>query len=224
MMVLLFLAIAGASRRTCPTSTVFVLSGITLKPQCRERERKMPKISRKAANRLFHVAIVLAVVIGFVNAWNVQPHVWLTYQVQSSGAAPVRVERCGDDDAREYLYRDGPDGTRFNIDLCFKAVEKNRLKFIPYSTDEDGVSWIELKNSPQIGSYTRSVARSFNFPEADRASALALWQKERLRARVEKMGEFAITLAVMSVLGYAALWIARRFLGASLIKQGSARA
>ncbi|MEN3291516.1 MAG: hypothetical protein V7642_769 [Burkholderiales bacterium] len=181
----------------------------------------MPKISRETAKRLFYVSIVLAVVIGFVNAWNVQPHVWLTYQVQAPGAAPVRVERCGDDDPREYFYRDGPDGTRFNIDLCFKAVEKNRLKFIPYSTDEDGVAWIELKNSPQIGSYTRSVARAFSFPEADRAGALALWQKERLRARIEKTGEFAITLAVLSVLGCAALWFARRLLRSAPGKQGS---
>jgi hypothetical protein len=184
----------------------------------------MPKISREAVRRLFHVAIALAAVIGFVNAWNVQPHVWLTYQVQSPGAAPVRVERCGDDDRREYFYRDGPDGTQFNIDLCFKAVEKNRLKFIPYSTDEDGASWIELQNSPQILSYTRSVARSFSFPEADHAAALTLWQKERLRARIEKMVESAIAVAVLSALGYAALRIARRFLRTASAGQSSVSA
>lgn len=173
----------------------------------------MPKISRKAANRLFHVAIVLAVVIGFVNAWNVQPHVWLTYQVQSSGAAPVRVERCGDDDPREYFYRVGPDGRYFNIDLCFKAVEKNSLKFIPYSTDEDGTSWIEVKNSPQVRAYTRTVARSFVFPQADQSAAHALWQKEKWRVRTESVAQLAIVVISLGLLCWLFGWIARRFAG-----------
>jgi hypothetical protein len=173
----------------------------------------MPRNLSQAARRLFQLALIVAVAIGIVNAWNVEPHVWLTYQVQSPGSMPVKVGRCGDDDAREYLYRDGPGGTHFNIDLCFKAVQKNRLKFIPYATDEEGTSWIELKNSPQVSSYTRAVARSFTFPQADHAAALALWQKEKWRARFERLGEFAIGVAVFGLLCFVVAWIARRLLG-----------
>jgi hypothetical protein len=173
----------------------------------------MPRNLSQAARRLFQLALIVAVAIGIVKAWNVEPHVWLTYQIQSPGSMPVKVGRCGDDDAREYLYRDGPGGTHFNIDLCFKAVQKNRLKFIPYAPDEEGTSWIELKNSPQVSSYTRAVARSFTFPQADHAAALALWQKEKSRARFERLGEFAIGVAVFGLLCFVVAWIARRLLG-----------
>lgn len=173
----------------------------------------MPRNLREGARRLLLVALMLAAGIGIGNAWNAEPNVWLTYQVQSPGAAPVRVERCGDDDTREYFYRDGPDGTYFNIDLCFKAVQKNDLKFIPYATDEDGTSWIELKNSPQVGSYTRAVARSFDVPQADRGAAFALWQKAKWRTRFESLGQLAIGLVAFWLFCSLLAWIARRFLG-----------
>jgi hypothetical protein len=150
----------------------------------------------KRARTLILAGLALMVVVGTVNAWKTEPHVWLTYQVQSPGKAPVRVERCGDDDPREYFYRVGPDGRYFNIDLCFKAVEKNSLKFIPYSTDEDGTSWIEVKNSPQVRAYTRTAARSFVFPQADQSAAHALWHRKRCATRYCRDLARAVVLAV----------------------------
>lgn len=167
----------------------------------------------KRARTLILAGLALMVVVGTVNAWKTEPHVWLTYQVQSPGKAPVRVERCGDDDPREYFYRVGPDGRYFNIDLCFKAVEKNSLKFIPYSTDEDGTSWIEVKNSPQVRAYTRTVARSFVFPQADQSAAHALWQKEKWRVRTESVAQLAIVVISLGLLCWLFGWIARRFTG-----------
>jgi hypothetical protein len=170
----------------------------------------MPKHFSEWATRLFQVVLAVVAIAGLVNAWNAKPNVWLTYQLQAPGALPVRVERCGEDDVREYFYRDGPDGTQFNIDLCFKAVQKNHLKFIPYATDEDGKSWIELRNSPQVGAYTRTVAHAFVFPTADQRAALSVWQQERRRLQMEKLKELAISLIVLSVAGLLAGWIIRR--------------
>jgi hypothetical protein len=178
----------------------------------------MPRNFSEWAKRIFQVVLAVAAIAGIVDAWNSDPHVWLTYQIQAPGALPAKVERCGDDDVREYFYRDGPDGTRFNIDLCFKTVQKNRLKFIPYATDEDGISWIELKNSPQVGAHTRAVARAFVVPQEDYDAALALWHKGKQQARLERLAEVAVSLAVFCMLGILAGWILRKLLNGALRK------
>ncbi len=162
----------------------------------------MPANTFQWARRLFRGAFAMAAIIGIVLAWNAEPHVRLIYQIQSPGGAPVLVDRCGKDDVSEHLYRVGPQGKQFNIDLCFQTIQKDRLTFIPYVTDEDGVSWIELKNSPQVASYTRAVARSFTLPQHDCETALELWDKAKRQARIESLTELAIQLAVFWLCAY----------------------
>jgi hypothetical protein len=160
--------------------------------------------------KLFRLGLGIAVLVGLINAWFAVPNVWLTYQVQSPGAAPVRVTQCGEDDVREYFYRRTADGAFFNIDLCFLAVDNKQLKFIPYATDTDGLSWIELKHSPQVGAYTRSVARSFTIPQADYPAALATWRKAKWQARLESLGKFALGCGAAAALFLFAAWLMRK--------------
>jgi hypothetical protein len=171
----------------------------------------MPRKLFERASRLFQVVFAIAAITGIIMAWNAEPRVRLTYQVQSPGAVPVMVERCGNDDAREYLYRNGPDGTQFSIDLCFKAVRKNDLNFIPYATDEDGMSWIELTNSAQVAAYTKTVGRSFTLPATDNKALLELWRKGKWQARVERLAQLAARLFVFGAVCYLLLWLARRY-------------
>jgi hypothetical protein len=160
--------------------------------------------------KLVRLVLGVAILAGIINAWFAVPNVWLTYQVQSPGAAPVRVAQCGEDDVREYFYRRMADSALINIDLCFLAVENRQLKFIPYATDADGPSWIELKHSPQVGAYTRSVARSFTIPPADYPEALDAWRKARWQARLESLGKFALGCSVAAALWMSAGWLMRK--------------
>jgi hypothetical protein len=175
--------------------------------------KKMPTHLSALARPLFLAAITIAMVAGIVNAWNAEPHLWLTYQLQAPGSKAVKVERCGDDDPREYFYRESPDGRYFNIELCLKTVQKSQLKFIPYAIDADGTSWIELNNSPQVGLYTRSVARSFALPEADQRVVQAQWEKEKWRARFGSLGRLVAGMFAFGLLCWASAWVARRFFG-----------
>jgi hypothetical protein len=162
------------------------------------------------ARKLFLLGLGIAVLVGIINAWYAPPNVWLTYQVQSPGASPVRVERCGEDDVREYFYRGAADGVFFNVDLCFLAVGNRQLKFIPYATDADGPSWIELKHSPQVRAYTRSVARSFAIPQSDYPAALEAWRKAKWQARLEGLARFAFGCGVAAGLYLFAAWLMRK--------------
>lgn len=164
----------------------------------------------KGIRKLFLLGLGIALCIGVINAWRAAPNVWLTYQVQSPGAAPVRVERCGDDDVREYFYRAAADGAFFNVDLCFLAVENKHLKFIPYATDADGPSWIELKHSPQVRAYTHSVARSFTIPQSDYPAALEAWREAKSQARMESFGKFTLGCGAAAGLFLFAGWLMRR--------------
>jgi hypothetical protein len=174
-----------------------------------------PQLS-KGSGKLFRLGLGIAIAAGLINAWFAVPNVWLTYQVQSPGAAPVRVSQCGEDDVREYFYRRMADGVFFNIDLCFLAVENRQLKFIPYATDVDGPSWIELKHSPQVGAYTRSVARSFTIPPADFPAALEAWHKARWQARLIGVVKFALGCGVAAALFQLAAWLMRRPWGVAM--------
>lgn len=173
----------------------------------------MPTNTFRWARRLFQVAFAIAAIVGTILAWNREPHVRLIYQIQSPGGTPVLVDRCGKDDVSEYLYRVGPEGKQFNIDLCFQTMQRDRLNFIPYAADEEGVSWIELKNSPQVAAYTRAVARSFTLPQHDSEAALERWRKAKRQERFENLVELAVQLAVFWLCAYLTGRGIRRFYG-----------
>ncbi|RJF96967.1 hypothetical protein D3870_21670 [Noviherbaspirillum cavernae] len=163
-----------------------------------------------AFRTIFLLAFTIALIAGSINAWNAVPQVWLVYQVQSPGAAPLKVEHCDRDAAREYSYREGPDGARFNIELCFRAIRIGELKFIPYLTSRDEVAWIEFKGSPQVAAYTRTVARSFALSQADVESALGQWRRQQREARMDGFVQLAVTLLLFAACGSLLLWLAHR--------------
>ncbi len=181
----------------------------------------MPANTFRWAKRLFQIAFAIAAIVGLIQVWNEEPHVRLSYQVQTPGGTPVLVEHCGKDDVREYLYRLGPEGKQFNIDLCFQAMQNDRLNFIPYMTDEDGVSWIESKNSPQVVFYTRTVARTFTLPQRDRETALELWRKAKRQASIESLAALAGQLAVFWLCAYLIGRGIRRFYRSASGQAGS---
>lgn len=172
----------------------------------------MPRNVYDIGRNLFLIAFAIAVLASFVVAWNAEPNARLTYQIQSPGAAAVLVDRCGADDAREYFYRRGPQGKWFNIDLCFKVVSRNQVKFIPYASEEDGLSWIEFKYSPQVDVYTKTVARNFTLPLTDHAAALDIWHAAKRQARLARLAELAARLALVGVACWLAVWLGRRTL------------
>lgn len=62
-----------------------------------------------------------------------EPHVSLTYAVQSYGAMPTPAETCDSKDASKYITAVAPGGERVSVTLCFVADRaENGSYLIPY--------------------------------------------------------------------------------------------
>ena len=143
-----------------------------------------------------------------------EPYAQLHYSINGLGAAPVRVEKCGDDDGYHYMSTDDGKGNFVRVTLCFKAFKSDSgERLIPYARSENGWAWSAGPHSTEVTRYMKERHKGFQLPPQGMEEAGRLrWDK-----RFEQWKEAAIAavagLSVGWVLTAVVGWVVRGFLG-----------
>ena len=130
--------------------------------------------------------------------------------------APVLVEDCADEDARQYPDVKGSNGDEIPVALCFVASKASDGRMlVPYAEDPAKPGWLLMhgKYSKEVEAYTAEAAKSFRFPDSALKDA-----KARKWAAVLDQWKIAMQflfsgLAIGWALVAATGWIVRGFLG-----------
>jgi hypothetical protein len=163
------------------------------------------------------IALVLGVLwVGGCIAYGIlaEPQADLDYSINRLGAVPVRVERCGADDGREYLSTDDGKGNSVSVTLCFKAFPSDKgERLIPYAPAENGKWWMAGPYSSEVTRYMKERGESFALPPQGMEEARRLRWGKRLEqwkdAAVAAVSGLAVGWALVLVVG----WVVRGFLG-----------
>lgn len=113
-----------------------------------------------------------------------EPHVSLTYAVQTYGATPRAVDTCDSKDASKYTSADAPGGERVSVTLCFVADRaENGNYLIPFrqivssSNPEAARVYAARKEALRQGAYSeasRLAAYLFKMP-IDPSEPATVW-------------------------------------------------
>ncbi len=149
-------------------------------------------------------------------AVSTDPYVSLSFSVPELNAKAVMVDGCGNEDAREYLAPQLPDGSKASVTLCFPpSMSSDGRMLIPYRADPERADrvWMNDRYSSDVTQYTRPVAARFGL-QSDAVSAY----KARQRAALFDQWKLAIQfvcggLAALWAMVALVGWIVRGFLG-----------
>lgn len=130
-----------------------------------------------------------------------KPQVHLNYSIGAPGEAPVRVDRCGQDDGSRYLSTRDVGGNSVDVLLCFKSLKAKDVKW-----------WLGGIYSPEGARQMSELEKSFRLPPQGSAEA----ERSRREQRLDQWSYAAIA-AVSGVVGGWGLvavvgWVARGFL------------
>ena len=168
-------------------------------------------------------------------AFSVTPYLQLTYEVRWPDAAPVLVDACSGNAAREHITRNAANGSTVYVDLCFTAAKADSdrrfmsddellaRKFggavegaygyewlIPYALAEGGKARMAGARYKAVREYTAGVASWFVLDEhgVEQARRVAIVEQLK-RTFLTVFGGLAFGWVFVAVTG----WIVRGFLG-----------
>lgn len=169
----------------------------------------------EGARRISKLVMGIIVAGSLVAIWTAEPYLNMHYQIKGPGVAPLKVDDCGADDAREYISRRSADGKQISIIICFMAhpAAQTGEMLIPYKVMEDGRWWMNEKYSRDVLTYTKAVANAFAFPAEDAKQADSLWTSTRIKDAVQGLGFLGIGLVAFLIFTKIIGWIVRGFLG-----------
>jgi hypothetical protein len=143
-----------------------------------------------------------------------EPYAHLHFSINGLGAAPVRVERCGDNDGARYIATKDGKGNSVGVTLCFKAVKSDSGEpLVPYAPAENGRWLVAAPYSPEVMRYMKEREEEFRLPpqgmeEAGRLRWESLLEQWKY-AVITALSGLAVGWFLTAVMG----WIARGFLG-----------
>lgn len=169
----------------------------------------------EGARRISKLVMGVIVAGSLVAIWTAEPYLNMRYQVRGPSFPLVKVDECGEDDAREYINRRSADGKTIHITICFMAhpAAKTGEMLIPYMAMEDGKWWMNEKYSAAVSAYTKSVANAFAFSAEDAKQADSLWTSTRIKDGLQGLGFLIIALVAFLIFTKIIGWIVRGFLG-----------
>jgi hypothetical protein len=172
----------------------------------------------EGARRISKVIIGIIILGSLLAIWFDSPYVSITYQVPGFGITPVKVEQCGDDDAKEYLDAKSAKGKNIHAVLCFAAHEVGQTgeMLIPYAFAGNGKWWLQKKYSSEVTRYTKLVAAQFTVPFKDAMQADELWTTQRINKALEGFGLLAAGIFAFWFVTLIIGWIVRGFMGIPL--------
>lgn len=129
----------------------------------------------KAARLTLRLVQVLTVLAFIAFIWTIAAgrRVQVAFDIQSPAMAPVLREQggpiCGDlhGDARMFVYSKTAKGTPVRSELCFRSVQVEGKRVIPYAVAEDGESLqVGERYSNDVNVYIKDHQTSFVLPDA----------------------------------------------------------